>query len=108
MHVDEPARTLYFSAVGREGRDPYFRHAYRVRMEGEGLELLSPADADHEVSLNEAGSYFVDTWSTPDTPPVAMLRDASGAEVLALERADISRLVASGMAAADAHHRQGA
>jgi len=96
LHVDERARTLYFTAVGREGRDPYFRHAYRVRMEGEGLELLSPADADHEVSLNEAGSYFVDSWSTPDTAPVAMLRDASGAEVLALERADISRLVARG------------
>ena len=96
LHVDERARTLYFTAVGREGRDPYFRHAYRVRMEGEGLELLSSADADHEVSLNEAGSYFVDNWSTPDTAPVAMLRDASGAEVLALERADISRLVARG------------
>ena len=32
----------------------------------------------------------------------------SGAEVLALERADISRLVGDGLAAADAHHGEGA
>ena len=62
LHVDEPARTLYFSAVGREGRDPYFRHAYRVRMEGEGLELLSPADAR---SRHLAERQLARTSSTP-------------------------------------------
>jgi dipeptidyl aminopeptidase/acylaminoacyl peptidase len=97
LHVDEKARTLYFSAVGREGeRDPYFRHFYRVQMDGERLELLSPADADHDIGLNSQGTFFVDAWSTPDTPPVAVLRDASGSEVLALELADISRLTGAG------------
>jgi dipeptidyl-peptidase 4 len=97
LHVDERSRTIYFSAVGREGgRDPYFRHLYRAQIDGEGVELLSPADADHEVFLAAAGGYFVDVWSTPDTPPVALLRDAGGAEVLALEQADTSGLVAAG------------
>jgi dipeptidyl aminopeptidase/acylaminoacyl peptidase len=97
LRVDEQARVIYFAAVGKEaGRDPYFRHLYRVGMDGKNLELLSPADADHDVSLDKSGRFFVDTWSTPDTPPSAMLRDASGAEVLPLEQADITRLVAAG------------
>lgn len=96
LHVDEASRTLYFSAVGREGRDPYFRHIYRVQMDGDRLELLSPADADHDVSLNASATFFVDTWSTPDTAPVSVLRDPSGTEIMALEQADISRLTATG------------
>jgi dipeptidyl-peptidase-4 len=97
LHVDERSRTIYFAGVGREGgRDPYFRHFYRANMDGESIELLSPADADHETFLDTSGSYFVDAWSTPDTPPVAVLRDATGAEVLPLESADISRLIAAG------------
>ncbi len=97
LRVDEQARVIYFTAVGREaGRDPYFRHFYRVGMDGKNLELLSPADGDHDVSLDKSGRFFVDTWSTPDTPPTTMLRDASGADVLPLEQADITRLVATG------------
>jgi dipeptidyl-peptidase 4 len=96
LHVDEKTRTVFFTAVGRDAADPYFRHLYRVRMDGEGLERLTPADADHEVWLNPAGTYFVHVWSTPDTPPVAALRNASGAEVMALETADISKLAATG------------
>ncbi len=97
LRVDEQARVIYFAAVGKEaGRDPYFRHFYRVGMDGKNLELLSPADGDHDVNLDKSGRFFVDTWSTPDTPPTAVLRDASGAEVLPLEQADITRLVAAG------------
>lgn len=97
LHVDTAARTLYFSAVGREGaRNPYYRHFYRVGMDGQGLELLTPADADHDVSLSPSGNIFVDAWSTPDTAPVAVLRGANGAEVLALEQADISKLTDAG------------
>jgi dipeptidyl aminopeptidase/acylaminoacyl peptidase len=42
------------------------------------------------------GEYFTDTYSTPATPPVTVLRDAAGKQVLSLEHADISRLTASG------------
>ena len=68
----EEPRTLYFVAVGREqGRDPYFRHLYRVGMDGKGLQLLTPEDADHDVTLSPSGNFFVDTYSKPDVPPVA-------------------------------------
>jgi dipeptidyl aminopeptidase/acylaminoacyl peptidase len=97
LRVDEKARQLYFIAVGREqGRDPYFRHLYRVNMDGKGLQLLTPDDGDHDVSWSPSGRFFVDTWSKPDLPPTSQLRDADGKLVLTLEKADITRLVAAG------------
>ena len=97
LRVDEKNRQLYFVAVGREqGRDPYFRHLYRIGMDGKNLQLLTPEDGDHDVSLSPSGRFFVDTYSKPDVPPVSQVRDQDGKLVLALEKADISRLVAAG------------
>lgn len=97
LRVDEKARTVLFIGVGRErGRDPYFRHLYRVGFDGRNPRLLTPEDADHDVSLAPSGAHFVDTWSRPAVPPTSVLRDMNGRVVLALERMDISRLLASG------------
>ena len=97
VRVDEQNRVLYFSAVGKEkGRDPYFRHLYRIDFDGRHQQLLTPADADHDVTLSPLGAYFVDVYSTPAAPPVAELRDFSGRLILALEKADISKLTATG------------
>jgi len=97
LRVDDKARMLYFVAVGRErGRDPYFRHLYRVGMDGQNLQLLTPDDGDHEVSMSPSGRCFVDTWSRPDVPPVKQLGDPDGRVIATIERADISRLLATG------------
>jgi dipeptidyl aminopeptidase/acylaminoacyl peptidase len=98
MRIDERARTLYFTGVGREqGRDPYFQHFYRVGMDGRGLTLLTPENANHNISLSPDGQHVIDTYSTPTTPPVRVLRRTNdGRVVLELERADISRLAATG------------
>lgn len=97
LRVDASTRTLFFTGAGREtGRDPYFRHLYRVGLDGTHLAPLTPEDADHEVSLSPSGKYFVDSWSRPDVPPVTVLRDAAGRTLLTLGKTDISRLVATG------------
>lgn len=97
VRIDEDARMIYFVGVGREpGRDPYFRHLYRVDFSGTAVELLTPDNGDHTIEWSPSWKYFVDTYSTPDTPPVSVLRDGSGRLVLALEKADISRLQATG------------
>jgi dipeptidyl aminopeptidase/acylaminoacyl peptidase len=97
VRVDERARTISFTGQGKEpGRDPYFRHLYRIGFDGRGQVLLTPDSADHTVSMAPDGRWFVDTYSTPATPPVSVLRDANGRVRLPLERADISRLVAAG------------
>jgi dipeptidyl-peptidase-4 len=97
LRVDEKNRLLYFVAVGRErGRDPYFRHLYRIGMDGRDLRLLTPEDADHDVSWSPSGRFFVDTYSKPDVPAVAQLRAADGTVILGLEKTDVTRLVAAG------------
>ena len=65
-------------------------------MDGKGLALLTPEDADHDIGLSPSGSIFVDTYSRPEVPPTSVVRDANGKGVLALEKVDVSRLVATG------------
>ncbi len=97
LKVDEKNRTLYFLAGGREkGRDPYFAHFYRVGFDGKNLALLTPEDGHHDITLSPNENYFVDNYSKPDVPPVTVLRDMSGKLVNTLEKADISRLLATG------------
>jgi dipeptidyl aminopeptidase/acylaminoacyl peptidase len=97
LRVDEKAREIYFIGVGREkGRDPYFRHVYRVGFDGKKIELLTPADGDHDVSFSPSGRVFVDNGSRPDQKPVSLLRAFDGRQALALEEADISTLVVAG------------
>jgi dipeptidyl aminopeptidase/acylaminoacyl peptidase len=95
--VDEKNRVLYFLAVGREkARDPYFIYFYRVNLDGSGLTLLTPEDGNHDITLAPAGKYFVDSYSKPDFPPVAVMRDDTGRQIASLERVDIRALLSTG------------
>jgi dipeptidyl aminopeptidase/acylaminoacyl peptidase len=97
LKVDEKNRTLYFLGGGREkGRDPYFAHFYRVGFDGKNLALLTPEDGNHDITLSPNENYFVDVYSKPDVPPTTVLRDMSGKLVNTLEKADVSRLSATG------------
>ena len=97
LRIDEKTRQVWFTGVGRESsHDPYFKHTYRIGLDGKSLTLLTPENGDHNVNWSPSYKYFVDSWSTPDTPPTAVLRDANGKLILTLEQGDISKLVATG------------
>lgn len=97
LWLDEVQRYAYFTARGREpGRDPYYRHLYRARLDGSAIELLSPEDADHEITMAPSGKFVLDVYSTPGTAPVSVIRRADGTRVKELQRADVSRLAAAG------------
>jgi dipeptidyl-peptidase-4 len=97
LRVDEKKREIYLLGVGREaGRHPYFVHLYKVGFDGSNLTLLTPENAMHDISMSPAGEYFVDSYSTPDTPPATVLRQMDGKLVSVIEKTDISKLVATG------------
>lgn len=96
LKVDRKHRVLYLLGAGREPGNPYFCYLYKVGFDGRHLELLTPERADHSVSMAPSGRYFLDSYSTPDSPPVAVLRDRDGRLIRTLERTDISRLRAAG------------
>jgi len=96
LRVDEKARTVYFLADGREPGNPYFTHLYRAGFDGQGLTLLTPEDANHQVTFSPSGRYFVDTYSKPDVPPVTVLRQPDGKLLATIETADASKLLTAG------------
>jgi dipeptidyl aminopeptidase/acylaminoacyl peptidase len=95
--VDDKARTLYFTANGREaGEDPYYTHLYRVGLDGSGLKLLTPGNFSHTVIAADSSKYFSDTYSRVDTAPKSTLLDAQGAQLAELETTDVSQLQEAG------------
>lgn len=96
LKVDEQARQLYFLADGREPGNPYFSQLYRIGLDGKHLTLLTPEAGNHQVTFSPSGRYFVDNYSQPNVPPVSVLRGLDGKLITTLEKADISRLTATG------------
>lgn len=97
LKVDEKNRVLFFEANGKEkGRDPYFSHFYRINFDGSKLQLLTPEDGNHNITLSPDAKYFTDSYSKPDVPPTAVLRDMNGKLIATLEKTDISKLIATG------------
>ncbi len=97
LDVDLDERAMYVLGVGRErDRHPYFRHLYRVGLDGGEPHLLTHEHADHIVSLAPDRQHLVNTYSTPTTPPVTVLRTGDGEVAMQLEEADISQLQATG------------
>ena len=96
LKVDEQARQLYFLADGREPGNPYFSHLYRIGMDGRNLTLLTPEAGNHQITFSPSGRYFLDSYSQPNVPAVSVLHGLDGKLIMPLEKADISRLAATG------------
>lgn len=101
LHLDRKTRELWFVGVGKvPGVNPYYRQFWKVGIDGGKPVLLTPENADHTISLSPDGKTFVDSYSTPTTPPVTVLRSSADGHVIAtVAKADISRLKAAGWVA---------
>lgn len=95
-HMDEGSRTLYFTGSNREEGNPYYHYLYKINMDGSGLENLTPEKKNHQINWSESNEYFTDTYSTPDTPAVSVIRNLNGEVMMKLEEADISNLKEEG------------
>lgn len=96
LNIDRKDRTVFFTGCGREPGDPYYQYFYCINMDGSGLELLTPANANHSVSLSPSCTHFVDSYSTPVEPPTCELYDKNGQKLMQVEKADISQLIKAG------------
>jgi dipeptidyl aminopeptidase/acylaminoacyl peptidase len=96
LKVDEKKRVIYFLADGKEPGNPYFTHFYKINFDGSNLKLLTPEEGNHNIILSPSENYFIDEYSQPDVPGVAVLRDMNGKLISTLEKTDISRLTAAG------------
>jgi dipeptidyl-peptidase 4 len=95
--IDTIGRALYFEAFGREpGVHPYYSMKYKASIDKGGISLITKEGANHSFSMSKSNKYFVDTYSTVDKVPEAVLRDNAGNVILNLEKADLSQLFKAG------------
>lgn len=95
--VDSDKGRLWFNSHGREeGENPYYRHLYRVNLDGKDMTLLDGGDADQASTLSTSREFVVTVSSRVDMAPVASLRDDENNLLMELERTDLSRLEMTG------------
>ncbi|MES1220667.1 MAG: DPP IV N-terminal domain-containing protein, partial [Bacteroidota bacterium] len=96
LFTDKKSQTIFFTASGKEaGRNPYYQHFYKIKIDGTGLTLLTPENVNHDVSISPDGKYFTDNISTPDQAPRSVLRDTKTGKIITeLTKANIDALLA--------------
>jgi dipeptidyl-peptidase 4 len=95
--IDTLGRMVYFEAFGKEeGVHPYYSMKYKASIDNGPTTLITKEGANHSFSMSKSNKYFVDTYSTVDRIPEAVLRDNSGNILLKLEKADLSQLFKTG------------
>ncbi|MBC7416656.1 MAG: DPP IV N-terminal domain-containing protein [Pedobacter sp.] len=96
MKVDEKKRLLFFEVDGLDPKNPYFTHFCSIKFDGKSFKDLTPQSGAHQIDLSPSADYFVDTYSTPSTAPVSVLRNNNGKLIFTLETADLTALKATG------------
>ena len=75
--VDEAAGVVYVTGT-KDGHNR--KHLYRAKLDGSGVERLTPAGFSHTVNVPPAGPYFVSTYSNIETPPATAIFEAGTAD----------------------------
>jgi len=73
MGVDEKAGWVYFMSNKQALKE---RNLYRIKLDGTGLQHLSPGAGVHTVSFSPCMKYYFDTFSDSSTPPSLSLYKA--------------------------------
>lgn len=95
--IDTTAQTIYYEGFGKEeGRNPFYSNYYKVKFDGSDQQLLTPEEANHSISMSDTRDYFVQNYSRPDMPTMAVLRDNDGEVIAGLEEVDMTRLEEAG------------
>jgi dipeptidyl-peptidase 4 len=90
IKIDENKGVVYFTATKDS---PVEKHLYSVSLEGGDIRKITSEAGMHEVDLDSACRYFVDTFNALDTPPTVTLRSLeNGAKLHTLHTPDDPRL----------------
>jgi dipeptidyl aminopeptidase/acylaminoacyl peptidase len=92
--VDEAGGWVYFYACAEERL--YDQNLYRVPLNGGPMQRLTDGIGVHRVETSPSQQVFIDTCSSPRTPPIVELRTASGELIEVLSRTNTAALEATG------------
>jgi len=75
--ADGAHAVVYFSATEKS---PLERHLYRIGLDGTGMKRLTREDGTHRVEFSPDLRFYVDDYSSRDTPPSLRIFAADGTE----------------------------
>ena len=75
QRIDEENRLIYFSTNTKEGLESHFS---RVKFDGTDFKQLTTQVGTHRVSIDPAGKYYTDSYSSLTTPNKVDLVNANG------------------------------
>ncbi len=81
--VDEKKGQVFFQAAAK---NPMQRELYSVKLNGKGMKKLTREKGMHTAQFSSTFDYFVNTYSTINTPPQYAVCDRSGKVVRQLEQ----------------------
>jgi dipeptidyl-peptidase-4 len=67
---------------------PLERHLYSVSIDGRDKRRLTQEAGTHSIAMGPQGAYYLDTYSSPQTPSRVVLHAGSGAELGVYREAD--------------------
>jgi dipeptidyl-peptidase-4 len=80
--LDEKKRILYFTSTKESSLE---RHLYQTSLDKEAMKQLTVAKGYHDITMSEDCKFFVDEYSTANTPFVTTLYDITGKKIKDLE-----------------------
>ncbi|MBN1222302.1 MAG: DPP IV N-terminal domain-containing protein [Candidatus Aminicenantes bacterium] len=92
--IDEENDWIYFTAFMNHGFD---HHLFRVRLNGSSLEQLTEEEGFHRISMDPAGRFFTDDFSSILRPRTVVLRTQDGNALTTLATTDISQIEEYGL-----------
>jgi dipeptidyl-peptidase-4 len=88
VSIDEGREVVYFQA----NRESVFgNNFYRVKFDGSDLQLLTPEEGYHSVSMTPGKDYFIDSYSSVRQPRRILLRNLDGDIVRVLGETDLAQ-----------------
>ncbi len=82
MGYDEVKKKVYYLS---SESSPIHREMYSVGINGKGKKMLSGKVGTNAVQWNPPFTYYINTFSSADTPPIFTINDAQGKVVRTLE-----------------------
>jgi dipeptidyl-peptidase-4 len=83
--VDEAAGRVYYTS---NEPSPLEQRLYSVKLDGSGKRELTPEAGTHNIAMGPTGAYFLDAYSSLQSPPRTVLRSGDGAELGVYREAD--------------------
>ena len=96
--VDEAGGWVYFTALEK---NPIERQLYRIRFDGTGMERITREDGTHVAAMSPDRRFYLDEYSSHDTPPSLTLRDARGKSMAVLASPRTAALARFGFSKAE-------